>query len=696
MLKSLFSGWFEKDWHPSEDELLTYVDGGLTSRKTTDIASHLEQCWSCRAKAERIQQTVLSFVDYFDRVITPNVPAPPMGWRSFPGQLERVMRECRRPTVLSRCRASLMWTLSTASRHLRLAMGILIALFTAFLGLRFYQVSTVSAHRLLQQAIEARNEEIHAVPQAVVYQKLQVRKKRPGPQRDSMVTWEIWNDTSGDRFGQRVEDATGSRFIYSAPAGATVRKPAYDEDSMPPLLKGLGQIFQTNEMDWRSPLSAAAYEAWRKSIQRKSERVIETESGTGEKALGVITTGAGPFPLNAIVEGELVVRTRDWHPVEQRLRVQEANGIHDYELAEVGFAVVALNTLLPPIFAESPQSRDLPHLSLKSARPLHSRLEPGEAELLAAEIEAHYALHEAKACLGETIEVVRDGSQRLIVRGIAETADRKQELLLALQNVRFVKVEIRTIQEAAHSTSEERSQAVIVETSPSSFSKGEPPHNSRPAKVAIHDYLERYLTQLRPSAVPELKEARTVPAIVQEEMTQLANECYSSATAALSEAWALRRLAERYGHLTIGNPAATDGIRLTSRGLLKAMMQDHVRSLNARVENLRSSLGPILISILEPNPPVEMAEKAESSESQTLQDHGWPDQTLRLFADVQKLHRLTLDLFSEEGPTSRPVQENTRDLLSLFHFSKAEVKELETDLGTAFSGDPDQLTLKDR
>src|SRR2546427_7973353 len=111
MTNPLSSGWFEKDWHPSQDDLLTYVDGGLAPRKAANVGTHLEQCWGCRVKAEKIQRTISLFVDYFDRVMTPNMVPPPQGWRTFPGQLGRVIDECKRPGLLSRCSGLFMESL---------------------------------------------------------------------------------------------------------------------------------------------------------------------------------------------------------------------------------------------------------------------------------------------------------------------------------------------------------------------------------------------------------------------------------------------------------------------------------------------------------------------------------------------------------------------------------------------------------
>jgi hypothetical protein len=57
---------------------------------------------------------------------------------------------------------------------------------------------------------------------------------------------------------------------------------------------------------------------------------------------------------------------------------------------------------------------------------------PSTGELITAEIESWFALHRAKACLGEALEVIRDRSG-VKIRGVVETAERREELLEALR-----------------------------------------------------------------------------------------------------------------------------------------------------------------------------------------------------------------------------------------------------------------------
>src|SRR5216684_3203872 len=94
--------------HPSEDELLLYVDGELEAKATNHVRNHLEACWSCRVRTEKIQETISSFIDYRNQVLKPLVEQPPHGWRRFDGKMSGLAAEVGRPSVLS----SLLGTLS--------------------------------------------------------------------------------------------------------------------------------------------------------------------------------------------------------------------------------------------------------------------------------------------------------------------------------------------------------------------------------------------------------------------------------------------------------------------------------------------------------------------------------------------------------------------------------------------------------
>src|SRR5207302_5931993 len=63
----------------------------------------------------------------------------------------------------------------------------------------FNRNPVVSASELLQRANDAQQRAIGATSQAVIYQKLQVKRKTVASSTTETVNWEVWNDVVNSR-----------------------------------------------------------------------------------------------------------------------------------------------------------------------------------------------------------------------------------------------------------------------------------------------------------------------------------------------------------------------------------------------------------------------------------------------------------------------------------------------------------------
>ncbi len=86
--------------HPEEEQLLRYSDGELPARASSEVRSHLEACWQCRANLEELEQTVGACVRYRSTVLQRHLPAPPAPWtdiyRSF-GEIDATFDQPESP-----------------------------------------------------------------------------------------------------------------------------------------------------------------------------------------------------------------------------------------------------------------------------------------------------------------------------------------------------------------------------------------------------------------------------------------------------------------------------------------------------------------------------------------------------------------------------------------------------------------------
>src|SRR5262245_44865633 len=89
----LRSGFQKGRRHPGEAELLRYIDGELSANSASKIRTHLEACWICRLRAEKIQRTISYFVDSLLGAFSPGNTVPPKRWSTFDAHFRRVVAE---------------------------------------------------------------------------------------------------------------------------------------------------------------------------------------------------------------------------------------------------------------------------------------------------------------------------------------------------------------------------------------------------------------------------------------------------------------------------------------------------------------------------------------------------------------------------------------------------------------------------
>lgn len=674
--------WSKENWHPSDDELFCYVDGELKPGESHRIRTHLEACWTCRVKGEKIQANIASFVSLLDRAVSEDddLRMPPRGWRTFEAQASKVTAESGKPPLLYRWTASLRIRFFRIYLPFRLVGGLALLLTVVALLLRLYQTTPVSASELLHKAVQAEVQKRRTPMQPVVYQKLQVRRKATPPLREEIATWEIWNDSSSGRFSQRAAYGNGQKFSHVPLESLVVESPAKAGSTadLSPILVELGQIFRANRLDGRRPLSPSNYDAWRKAVNRQGERVEETNLSDGGKGWVLSTSATGPFAPNSIIRADLVVRVEDWHPIAEILRVQGYDEIRDYEVTETEFNLLALNSLGPGIFSEvaPPAIRSIPQAAMAP-----QAVAPAATELTAAEVMVRYALHRVKACLGEPIQVVTTGVGSIEVRGLAETPERKEELTAALKAIPLVIVRIQTLAEA---------QATISPAGGSSDSGAEPSGNAseevsvvtvRAGKLPIQDELKHYFARhSHPASLTT--EGENDVGEVHQKIAAFSSQAISLADIALAHAFALRQLAEKYPS------AKTRSLEPSSRWLLEAMVREHLQSIQTTTVRLRSLLEPVLHSL---ESGVEGAATRKGIVG-TAPGSDWTGGVQQLFATIKRMERLTAFLFA--GASVPEVQDGqpAAKLLSALDQIEQESRELVDQASRSDRSDSTALT----
>jgi hypothetical protein len=266
------------------------------------------------------------------------------------------------------------------------------------------------------------------------------------------------------------------------------------------------------------------------------------------------------------------------------LKVRTANGETTFEISEINFEVVSLNTLKADFFDESPTSTEIVKIEKTTPSPSpedsaspeispspneEKSLETSENKTLTSpkieattdlEVEVLRLLSNAGADLGEEITVKRE-SGLLFVRGLVETNGRKKEILNALQSVRqnpAVKIEIETVAEAVAKNKNQKS--------------------NKPTKV---DDLET--KTLNSPAQNDLVEHFGNEA----EAKRFASNIVSRSSQAMSHVYALRRLAKQFSAAELKN------LSPEARTKLLNLIASHARSFKSLSESLSAELGKV-------------------------------------------------------------------------------------------------------
>lgn len=573
----------EKSEHPSREMLLLFVDGELPTKEAAQLETHLEACWQCRVKTKKIQEAIADIIEFDEQVLTPRL-LPPQGWRNFDRKLNQLVAASGKQSLSSRLFGSLGRFLPTS--HLfalprpllrpmaRNVAAALVMIFIVALVVRFKHEPTVSASELLKNAIEAQSRQVQAIDEAVLHQKLQVRRKAPGFAREDSVNLEIWNDTKNSRIRQFLAD---SNQTIPVPISATSTKSGTKETTAREVFNELAQVLQSNHMDPQRPLSAASYQSWHSTLKRQQDQVTRSKLADGADALTLRTVPIAPVNVGQVAEAVFTVRARDWQPTELRLKVAAEGGNRIYELTQTISEIVTLAYVNPAIFADqpivAPSTAATPkELAKKETQP-NPDLVPNPQPLIPApvataelEVEALGLLNQVKADLGEQISVKTRADGVLHVSGIVETDQRKNEIINALGPIASnpaIRIEIQTVAEAV-------AKQTTMKATPS----------PRVRQVEITGNTMAAEPELRAYFAGKGKDT-------DEAVRQYAARMVSLSGQAMDHLWAMKRL------LTQFSAEQVHSLTPEARAKWVNLIRAHSRSYRQKTESLRRELWPV-------------------------------------------------------------------------------------------------------
>jgi hypothetical protein len=626
--------------HLSDQMLLFALDGELAASESTQVNSHLQACWSCRARSEQIEEAITSVVEYRDLLATSFGPISTNGRAKFVTQLRQLSRRVGSPTLRSRVvgtiRTVQAFSQGALPRHAAIS-GLVIATLALLFFAHPWEVPKVSANQLFENAQVAEVRALHSVMRPVVYQKLSIRIG------DEAVTRTIYRDLEGVRQTDRldVSGRTGER----SDGLTSPRQPQKPSESMQSARNEIKQTFLQAHLNWQDPLSAATYKDWHNNLDEKHDQV----SLSGNNLLTLTTTTEeGP-----IAEARLTFRTPDFHPIAAILFLHDARKV---EVTELVWNVLPLEAVDPAIFSIEP-IRPLEVTHSVNQVPLPSS--PTDAELAESELQARVAIHAEGADLGEQIELDRDlrlarrsSSERsVIVRGIVSTLERKNSLLAALQEIPHVQLRLQTVEEAATqqnavapektvgSENQNKQEALVLKSQAASASVEARPNEPSADAFKGRRELEQQLEERYPKAEDRLAFINRVVELVQD---------------ASAQAWALRRLRDHYGPETVAQ------LSRGSRQTLELLIRDHVLVLRQNVDEARDMVATIVSSESTAEMPGPSIVNASMFSRAPVND--WRYNVTEIFPEVQEVNENIATLLGESSRTTAEGQTLVHDL----------------------------------
>lgn len=422
----------------------------------------------------------------------------------------------------------------------------------AIAGSFWFGAVSLSAREALSRAEEAETRQWATTAQPVVHQRLALRATgvvgTPEP-----VRWESWSN----------------------PTGPT-RRVVVDEPHHQSVVTRYLDTLARNGLAEGPPLSAVALARWPDLLSgRASTRVQRPLSTDARSALRIHIHVAGPRTPGRIVRATVLLRTSDWHLVEQVIEVQTDDGrLERFELIEYGVATVSRDLLSAGFLDDEVKDAKVP----VRVPALPAVATVSAAALREVEIQALFALHQLRADLGEQVDLVRRAHE-VDVRGVVDGADRLAAIAGVLSQIPHVRLSLIPADHVGA-----RRLARQPGSGRASPSTSAPPALGADVQPPLWKFIEAYLRSGEPNTaeVDGSEHVRAVNLFVQE-MT-------AEAEAAVAPAWALRRLAERY-------PAETRGeLPESSRLRLQEMTHDHLTAIQTHVAHLKRGLESIAVT----------------------------------------------------------------------------------------------------
>jgi len=552
--------------HLSDDTLSRLVSGelgaGLRKAKL-----HLSRCWKCRSRHEGLERAAMGFVDIHKQLIPPNPPETARWREIFLARLDHEAVEVA-SSSWSRLLHHFRFAAFTNIKPILASAAVILVASVVLFFIWQRSMPSVSASELLQRAEASDSDSSRTGAPGVIYQKVRIRTAHASIERD------FYRDREGRRLPR--SEAVAAEFTP---------------------LKAQLNVAGVN---WDDPLSASSYKAWHDKQRHESDEVRRS----GNSLLTVTTKASGGI----VVEESLTVRQEDFHPVERTVELPDVGRV---EIVEINYTVLSWNAVNADLFEPLAATTAPTPLSNTAIAPLPPSL-PTATQLLQAELQARVALHTLNADLGEEIDVSNSSKNSVVVQGLIDTVERKEQLASALNGIRYVKVQLKTVEEST---------------------------SAQPATDAIPA-----TTATLVSGSPALQEALIQNFPNPDDRKGYVDRVLELSDGTLAHAWALRRLEQRY---TSDDVAQLDQV---GRQTLDLLIRDHVAIIREQFSGEKYLVASVISATASLRP------DSQGDEAVVSGPDDWRLSIPEILNLSQGLHETVFALFSGTSRTSADLE----------------------------------------
>lgn len=420
---SLLKGTLIRLPHLSDETISRLVSGELPTLLSFRAQTHIEKCWQCRVKRDVFERAAMRVTEHRNCLVEQISNNPQRRAKLLADLHLRVNQVAARP-LFSRAILGSPERTGISMNPVLASAVIVFAAVALLIWIWQRPPLSVNAAQLLGRAENFDQALLHGKP-GVIYQRVSIRTSK------FKAEHEIYRD------------AQGVRRRRPAPVQANL-------ESAKGVLTSVG-------LDWDAPLSALSYQEW----HDRQLSVSDTVSKTDGNLLTLVTQA----PDSGIEQETLTVRASDFHPIERTIHSSSFGTI---EITEIDYAVLDWSGVNESLFEPLAPSRPASSIPLPSLAQASVPL----ADLDGAELSALVVLNHIKADQGEQIGVTRTNHE-IVVDGVVETKERKQEIVAALRSLPHVTANILSVTDQQSQSADSPSstylatvQSVDVQTSP--------------------------------------------------------------------------------------------------------------------------------------------------------------------------------------------------------------------------------------